>query len=206
MSLMAPLPTPESSFQVLLREARTGSKEARWLVVQLFRKTMLAIANEEVNLAIQCREAPSDIVQETILEAQEDLDRFHGLTEQEMRAWLKQVLVRNISNVNRKYRTDKRNVRRERSLSPQTDGATPVIPDPGPSPSTVLVRRETAEALEVAIQGLPDHYRQVIHLRYRKGLSYEEIAQAMNRTEMATRRLWSRALHELSRRMKIHLG
>jgi RNA polymerase sigma-70 factor (ECF subfamily) len=101
MSLMAPLPSPESSFHALLRAARNGSDEARWLVVQLFRKTMLAIANEQVNHGIQCREAPSDIVQETIVEAQQDLDRFHGLTEGEMRAWLRKVLVRNISNVNR---------------------------------------------------------------------------------------------------------
>lgn len=206
MSLMAPIPSPESSFQSLLQEARNGSSEARWLVVQLFRKTMLAIANDEVNVSIQCREAPSDIVQETILEAQQDLDRFHGMTEREMRAWLKQVLVRNIWNVNRKYHTDKRNVQRERSLSPQAEGSTPAIPDPCPSPSTVLVRRETTEALELAIQELPDHYRQIIHLRYRKGLSYEEIARTMNRTEMATRRLWSRALCELSRRMKSYLN
>jgi RNA polymerase sigma-70 factor (ECF subfamily) len=205
MSLMAPLPSPESSFHALLREARNGSEEARWLVIQLFRKTMLAIANEQVNHGIQSREAPSDIVQQTIVEAQQDLDRFQGLTEGEMRAWLRKVLVRNISNVNRKYQTDKRNISRERSLSQRSDAPSPSIQDPGPSPSSVLALRETIEALELVIQELPDHYREIIHLRYRKGLSYAEIAQVMNRTELATRRLWSRVLDELSRRMKKHL-
>ncbi|RUL88381.1 sigma-70 family RNA polymerase sigma factor [Tautonia sociabilis] len=208
MSLMAPLPSPapESRFQFLLREARNGSEEARWLVVQLFRRTMLSIANQEVDSAINPREAPSDIVQETIVEAQRDLDGFHGRTEREMRAWLKTVLTRNIRNMSRKYRTQRRNHYRERPLEHRSVDQAPSIPDPGPSPSTILIHRETAEALERTILSLKDHYRQVINLRCRRGLSYEEIARIMGRSEESTRRLMSRALHELSRRMKAQLG
>ena len=205
MSLTAPLPSPESRFQSLLRQARNGSEEARWLVVQLFRQTMLAIANQEVDGVIALREAPSDIVQETIIEAERDLDGFHGLTEAEMRAWLRTVLTRNIRNVIRKYRAQSRDVHRERPLDARDDRHAPAFADPGPSPSAVMVSRETSEALEVAIRSLPEHYREIIHLRYRRGLSNDEIARLMGRTEAATRKIWSRALHDLSRQMKGHL-
>lgn len=205
MSLIAPQPSPEIPFHRLLQEARAGSSDARWLVVQLFRHVMLSIANEEIDDAIHAREAPSDIVQETIVEAQRDLDGFRGATEREMMAWLKIVLKRNILNLHLKYKTTKRDLNRERPIPPQTEPHEPGLADPGPSPSAIVCRQERHHALEIAISTLPEHYRRVIELRYGKGLGFKEIAPEINRSEAATRQLWCRALHELSRRLKVLL-
>ncbi|WP_169980356.1 sigma-70 family RNA polymerase sigma factor [Tautonia rosea] len=202
MPFIAPQTPPDIHFHQLLREARDGSTEARWLVVQLFRKMMLTIANEEVNQAIQAREAPSDIVQETIVEAQRDLDRFHGMTESEMRGWLKRVLKRNIQNLHLKYRTIKRDLNRERPIEVKSQMSDPKMTDPGPSPSSVLDRRERLQGIDRAMKTLPKHYQQVIELYYRKGLSFTQIGEIMERTEGAVRQLHARSLHELSKRMR----
>ncbi|WP_152050608.1 sigma-70 family RNA polymerase sigma factor [Tautonia marina] len=202
MPLFAPQTPPEIRFHQLLREARDGSTEARWLVVQLFRKMMLTIANEEVDQAVQAREAPSDIVQETIVEAQRDLDRFHGMTEKEMRGWLRRVLKRNIQNLHLKYRTIKRDLKRERSIETPTQSHDLSMTDPGPSPSTVLDRRERLQGIDRVIKTLPDHYRQVIELYYRKGFTFAQIGEVMKRSEGAVRQLHARSLHELSKRLK----
>ena len=106
----------------MLSEARNGSEEARWLVVQLFRNALLSIANQEVDSAILPREAPSDIVQDTIVEAQRGLDGFRGRTEREMMAWLRQVVRHNISNRRRSNTADKRDISRERPIDARQDG------------------------------------------------------------------------------------
>lgn len=202
MPLLAPRTQPEFRFHQLLREARDGSTEARWLVVQLFRKMMLTIANDEVDQAIQAREAPSDIVQETIVEAQRDLDRFHGMTENEMRGWLRQVLKRNIQNLHLKYRTIKRDLNRERPIEVPAQLGDPNMTDPAPSPSTVLDRCERLQGIHRAMKTLPDHYRQVIELYYLQGLTFAKIGEIMTRSEGAVRQIHARSLHELSKRLK----
>jgi RNA polymerase sigma-70 factor (ECF subfamily) len=202
MPLFAPQTPSDIRFHQLLREARDGSTEARWLVVQMFRKMMLTIANDEVDQAVQAREAPSDIVQETILEAQRDLDRFQGMTEREMRGWLRTVLKRNIKNLHLKYRTIKRDLNRERPMELQTQSNNPSMADPCPSPSTLIDLRERLQWIDRAMKTMPDHYQQVIDLYYRKGLTFAQIGETMNRSEGAVRQLHARSLHELSKRVK----
>lgn len=205
MSIMPTLPTPaprpESRFLKLLHAARGGSTEARWLVVELFRKLMLTIANDRVDRDVMPREAASDVVQNTIIEAQRDLSGFHGGTEAEMRGWLRKMLVHNIENTNRKHRAGIRNVGRELPIPTGLDGS-PVIADESPSASSQAVRHELSEALEVALGELKEHYREVIVLRNQEGLPYDEIARRMGRSEESTRKLWSRAVLDLSKKLR----
>jgi RNA polymerase sigma-70 factor (ECF subfamily) len=47
------------------------------------------------------------------------------------------------------------------------------------TPETVLAAREIAEAVNAAMEALPDDLRQAVTLREIEGVSYEEIATAM---------------------------
>ena len=60
--------------------------------------------------------------------------------------------------------------------------------------------QKAVEALQVAITGLPDDQRQAIHLNL-SGLSLDEIAETMNRTEAAVRGLLHRAKRALREAM-----
>jgi RNA polymerase sigma-70 factor (ECF subfamily) len=73
----------------------------------------------------------------------------------------------------------------------------PVLPDPRLTPSSQAIEREQAQALQQALQRLPEDYRQALVMRYLEGRSFEEISQALQRTPAAVRKLWLRALKQL---------
>lgn len=54
------------------------------------------------------------------------------------------------------------------------------FPAPGANPEGLMLTREKMEALDAAIESLPPHYRIMVLLRHQEGLSYEEIAEALD--------------------------
>ena len=70
------------------------------------------------------------------------------------------------------------------------------LADPGPSPSTPARQRERAVALADQLAKLRPEYRDVIVLRNLQGLSFEEIAERMDRKTGAVRMLWLRAIEK----------
>ena len=71
-----------------------------------------------------------------------------------------------------------------------------MIADRGPSPSEPLQKRERAVALADQLARLPSQYRDVIVLRNLQGLSFEEVADRMDRKPGAVRMLWLRAIEK----------
>ena len=47
------------------------------------------------------------------------------------------------------------------------------------------------------MERLPEDYRRVIQLRYREGLSFEQIGEVLERTPNSARKLWARAIERL---------
>ena len=73
---------------------------------------------------------------------------------------------------------------------------TQMLADRGPSPSAPLQQRERAVALADQLARLPSQYRDVIVLRNLQGLSFEEVADRMDRKPGAVRMLWLRAIEK----------
>ena len=115
------------------------------------------------------------------------------------------LLLNNLSDVRRDVQRDKRRASREVSLAP-ADSVAPLengLHCAAPTPSVALMRDEQTTALEDALERLPDHYRQVIHLRYREEQSFEAIAQQMQKTPNAVRKLWARAIEHLQQELEV---
>src|SRR6516225_2525174 len=94
--------------------ARAGSPEALGQVLETFRGYLLLIADREMDPELRAKGGASDLVQETFLEAQRDFARFHGTRAEELRAWLRRLLLNNVANFTRQYRERaKRQVGRE---------------------------------------------------------------------------------------------
>jgi RNA polymerase sigma factor (sigma-70 family) len=53
----------------------------------------------------------------------------------------------------------------------------------------------------MAIQRLPDNYQEVIALRLIQGLTNPEIAKIVNKSEVATRKLYSRGIQKLQKEL-----
>jgi RNA polymerase sigma-70 factor (ECF subfamily) len=182
-----------------LDAARQGSSEALGEALEACRQYLLLVANEELDAGLRAKLGPSDVVQETFLEAQRDFGRFAGRTEAELLAWLRQILVNNLANVTRAYRdTQMRDVSREVPLAqvPAQEllGSAPFQTE---TPSAQASAREQAERVDRALGQLPEHYRDVIALRHQEKLSFEEIGQRMGRTAEAALKLWARAVEQL---------
>ncbi len=190
--------TKEKQFNLLLEGARCGSGEDLGRLLNLFRNYLMVMAEAKLDSAVRPKVGASDLVQETLLEAQKDFGRFRGKTTEELRGWLKQILLNNLLNQYRAWRqTQKRDLGREVFLTQAGLHESHVATASGASPSEIVSAREEQDRLHAALDRLPEHYRDVIVLRHREGCSFEEIGRRMNRTSDAARMLWYRAFERL---------
>lgn len=170
-----------------------------------FRTYLMVMANAELSRDVAVKVAASDIVQETLLEAHADVSQFRGKTQEELLAWLRQILKHNILNAARSYRnTSRRQIARETPISADSssDAIGAGIADPGPSPGSAVIQSEDEQRLLAALSHLPDTYRIVIELRNRDRLTFAEIGAKIDRSADAARKLWARAIATL--RTELH--
>jgi len=167
------------------------------------RQYLLMMANQVIGPELQAKLGPSDLVQDTFLEAQRHPGGFEGRSEPEIRAWLRKILECRLANLRRSYLgTEKRDVAREVALGAigsQSGQAAPIVPSRTPTPSNHALWNERTQALEQAMQRLPEHYRQAVAWRHQDGLSWDEIGRRMSCTAEAARKVWSRAIVQLKR-------
>jgi len=181
-----------------LDAARAGSQEALGQALEACRRYLVDIARQELDPTLQAKGGASDVVQDTFLEAQRDFGQFHGQSDGELRAWLRQLLLHHVYKLARRYRdTQKRAAGRELPLEQAVGTNGPIA-----TPSVQAMAAEQAEALRQALARLPDDYRQVIQGRYQEHLSFEEIAGQLGRSAGAVRKLWARAIERLQAELK----
>lgn len=187
--------------QEWLQAARQGSREAMGKLLETCRAYLLLVANRELPADLRAKGGASDLVQETFLDGHRNFGRFKGETEEELLAWLRGILLNNLSTFDRYYRqAAKRQIARETSLErSRKDGqAALALPAATASPSWQVVARDEADALDQAIARLPDDCRRIIVLIHVEYHSFAAAAAAMNHSVDATRRLWGRAVHLLA--------
>ena len=194
----------EQNLSDLLSQAQLGSGHALGEALEACRAYLLLVAQSELDPNIRAKGGASDLVQETFLEAQRDFQQFRGTSEEELLAWLRQVLLNNLKNFARSYRqTAKRDVQREvkleagRSTLNWRDG----LPDCSATPSRVMMKEESVTSLNEAMSRLPHDYQQIILFRYQEEHTFDEISRLMDRTPNAVRKLWSRAIERLQKEM-----
>jgi len=160
------------------------------------RNYLLAIATEEVGLHLKAKGGASDLVQDTFLNATRDLRQFSGRSPDEFRGWLRGILKHSLLNFRRQYLdTAKREASREVPLrsTHQWSQAEENIP----SPSRVVMQAELLAALQAARMALPPQYQEIIELRSVQQLPFDEIANRLERSADASRKLWCRAIEAL---------
>jgi RNA polymerase sigma-70 factor (ECF subfamily) len=144
---------------------------------------------------------PSDIVQQTLLQAYQALDQFRGQSEAEWTAWLRQILARNLAQAVRDFSRAKRDAGRERSLQAALDTSSArleawLAADQS-SPSRRVEKGEQALRLAAALEQLPDAQREALVLQHWQGLSLAEIGQHLGRSPEAVAGLIKRGLKQL---------
>ncbi len=192
------------SVSELIRRCREGEPAARELLFQRYRHYLWLLAQGQVGRTLRAKCDPSDLVQQTLLEAHRDFAGFAGNHEPELLAWLRQILAHNLYNAARHYQAQQRNAAREVSLEQLQAGLDHssavlgrVLAADTQRPSQAAVQREAAVRLAEMLARLPADYQAVLVLRVFEGLPAEEVAQRMNRSAGAVRMLQMRALTAL---------
>jgi RNA polymerase sigma-70 factor (ECF subfamily) len=189
----------------LLLRASAGDTEALGRLLEAYRASIRAQAENQLNGRLGARIDPSDIVQETFLEAHRDFPGFHGRSEAEWAVWLNRILSNNVIEAIRCHENaKKRSVRVEKSLQQPVQSGLELqdlLPVDQSTPGQRAVRREESQDMEATIESLPADQRTAIRLRYVKGHSLNQIAKELGRSERAAASLLHRAVKELQRRL-----
>ena len=193
---------------LLLNRGRSmGSSAANEdLPLERFRDYLLTLARVQIDPRLRQKTDPSDVVQQTLLEAHQQQKAFRGETDSQKAAWLRQILAHNLADAMRHFRRAKRDISHERSLQAALDQSSlrleGLISAEQSSPSQRAVKNE--QLLEVArvLQTLPESQRTAIELHYWQGWTSTEIAEHLDRSPVAVAGLLQRGLKKLREQLR----
>ena len=170
-------------------------------LLRKYRGYLHFMASVQIDRKLRGKVDPSDLVQETMLKAQQKFGQFRGNSERELLGWLRKVLATQLAQQVRRFSTQMRDLSLEQQLQHELDESsnslTRQFAVSTPSPSENAMRRETSVLVADAIAKLPSHYREVIMLRNFDHLRFDQIAEQMGRSTDATKKLWVRAVQQL---------
>lgn len=184
-------------FDQLLNAARNGDKEAQGRLLEACRRPLLRVARKQLSSRVRAKGGASDLVQDTLIKAMEDIGTFRGCTPEQLLAWLRGILMHTTTNFVRQFTTGKRQL--ERETTEVSESAANDLRHAGPSASETAIRREETCRVQALLERLPTHYAEVVRRRFEEKLSFEEIASKTGGTAEAARKLCSRAVAEVAR-------
>ncbi len=210
MSTSFPQPDPEGASRDLIERASRGDALAVDSLIERHLPGLRAFIRIKAGELVRGQESCSDLVQSVCREVLEGAGRFDYRGEAAFRQWLFTTALRKIVARQRHHCAEKRDVRRERIVSPvesaSRDRALLDAYTGLHTPSRLAAAREEVERVEGAIARLPEEYREVICLSRLMGLGHAEIAAQLGRSEGAVRVLLHRALARLSRLLEAPLA
>lgn len=169
-------PSPQDSDLLLVERTVAGDQRAYELLVMKYQRRIERL----IGRMVRDSDLVEDIAQETFIRAYRALSQFRG--EAQFYTWLYRIAV----NTAKKALVDlKRDplVTESALKGGEDDDETSAVENDLTSPETpetVLAAKEIAAAVNQAMEALPDELRQAVTLREIEGLSYEEIAEAMD--------------------------
>lgn len=158
--------------QALVERVQAGDKTAFDILVQKYQSKIIQLAYRYVH----DQDEAMDIAQEAFIKAYKALGRFRG--DSAFYTWIYRIAINTAKNhlvasSRRPPRADIDAVEAE-----QYDSATGL--KEYATPERMLLKDEIKQTIAGAIENLPDDLRTAITLRELEGMSYEEIAQAMD--------------------------
>lgn len=193
-------PTPDSDAMLVQRTLAGEQRAFDLLVIKYQRRVERLIGRmvRDVDLV-------PDIAQETFVRAYRALAQFRG--DAQFYTWLYRIAVNTAKKQLLELKRDPLVFQSqlqggdddetsggERELNPHVADAE--------TPDAVLASKEIAQAVNAALEALPEELRMAITLREMEGLSYEEIAQALDCPIGTVRSRIFRAREAISNRIK----
>ena len=194
-------PPPPDSDVMLVQRTLAGEQRAFELLVIKYQRRVERL----IGRMVRDVDLVPDIAQETFIRAYKALGQFRG--DAQFYTWLYRIAVNTAKKQLLELKRDPL-IYQSQMKSNDDDETSSNEFEPnaqasdGETPEAVLASKEIAEAVNAAMDALPEELRMAISLREMDGLSYEEIAKALDCPIGTVRSRIFRAREAISSRIK----
>ena len=158
--------------QELVRRVQRGDSAAFDLLVRKYQHRIVALIGRYVSDWSECQ----DVAQEAFLRAYRALGNFRG--DAQFYTWLHRIAVNTAKN--HLVASNRRPPTGDIDIADAEQFDSGIRLRDNDTPERELMRQELEQTVMRAVQALPDELREAITLREVEGMSYEDIAQAMD--------------------------
>ena len=188
------IPIPDDNDQQLVQRVQAGDKAAFNLLVLKYQHRVLKLVGRFVSDQTEAE----DVAQEAFIKAYRALASFRG--DSAFYTWLYRIAINTAKNALVSSR--RRPVDFDLDLQDPEQYDRHARLKESETPEGVLLTEEIREVVEKAMEQLPEDLRTAIVLRELEGLSYEEIAEAMDCPVGTVRSRIFRAREAIDRKLK----
>ena len=159
--------------RLLVERAQRGDKQAFGLLVQKYQRKLARLLSRFIRDPAEVE----DVTQEAFIKAYRALPAFRG--DSAFYTWLYRIGINTAKNylmaLGRRAPTSTEVEAEEAEGFEEGEQLRDIN-----TPESLLLSNEIAETVNATIEGLPEELRRAIQMREIEGMSYEDIAQAMN--------------------------
>jgi RNA polymerase sigma-70 factor, ECF subfamily len=195
---------------VLIKDACGGDQEAVRRLLILYHPRLRAKLLRQMDPTMRSKIEPEDILQQVYLEAFKAIGHFKYQGKDSFLRWLYAILDRKLIDEHRALRAERRDVRREVKALPANAQQTTYIDlmarimAGGATPSQDVRKGEALGVLTACLAALPDHYRDVLRMRFIEGRPVADVAQTLQRSIGSVHMICHRALRLLREQAELH--
>lgn len=168
--------TAATTDAVLVQRVREGDSAAFQEIMRLYRDRIFA----RVFQLLRNHEDAEEVTQDAFVRAHRGLDNFRG--DASFSTWLFQIAT-NLAHNRYWYwfrRKRDQSLSLDQSFTESGEGTlVDVLPAEDEAPHAIYATQEIVERVEDALPRLAAKHREILHLRLKENLSYEEIAQTL---------------------------
>ena len=193
----------DASTDQLLRRAANNDSSAVARLIASHRSKVRKMVAIRMDRRLTARVDPSDVVQETLIEATHRLPEYLQKRPIAFYPWLRELAMNRLIQLHRKHiLAQRRSVNREESAAmrlpdeSETDLVRRLVTS-GISASRRLEQSEARSRVKDALGRLNENDREVLVLKYLEELTAEEIADVLSVSERTVWRRHSRAIERL---------
>lgn len=179
------------STAVLVQRFQQGDRDACDELLERYLPLLRRWAHGRLPSYARSTAETDDLVQVTLQRAVHQLDGFEVRHEGAFLSYLRHIFLNTVRDEIRRY-----------GRSPQFVEVTASTLDDMPSPIEQILGKQKLERYESALAALPEPHRQAVILRVELGMSFEEVARALEKPSAnAARMTVARALAKLAERL-----
>lgn len=164
-------------------------------LIECYRPLLRAMADRDLDKLLRSKIDVSDIVQDTCKDVALHFYKMEANNRFQFVGYLRTALKNKIEDVRRRFiRSQKRNVYREQPLTALDSQSRRVFVDTASLPIEELLQQEVCIRLRGTLSRMPRELQRVLRWRFRKGMTYKEIGDRLQRSEGDVRMLIKRCL------------